>query len=72
MVIDVSPVQPLNALLAISVIPSGMVIDVNPAQQVNASYPISVTLPGMEIDINPLLADERDVVAVDARILIEK
>ena len=25
-----------------------------------------------EIDINPLLADERDVVAVDARILIEK
>ncbi|MBO4315939.1 MAG: acetate--CoA ligase family protein, partial [Prevotella sp.] len=25
-----------------------------------------------EIDINPLLADEHDVVAVDARILIEK
>jgi acetyltransferase len=25
-----------------------------------------------EIDINPLLADEQDVVAVDARILIER
>jgi acetyltransferase len=25
-----------------------------------------------EIDINPLLADENDVIAVDARILIEK
>jgi acetyltransferase len=25
-----------------------------------------------EIDINPLLADDKDVVAVDARILIEK
>ena len=25
-----------------------------------------------EMDINPLLADEHDVVAVDARILIEK
>ena len=25
-----------------------------------------------EMDINPLLADENDVVAVDARILIEK
>jgi acetyltransferase len=25
-----------------------------------------------EMDINPLLADEKDVIAVDARILVEK
>ena len=44
MVIEVSPVQPLNAEDPIVVTLSGMVIEVSPVQTLNAEDPIVVTL----------------------------
>ena len=61
MVIDVKPLQPVNALEPIEVTELGMVIDVKPLQPSNALEPIEVTELGITVflhpDISVLVAD---------------
>ena len=51
MVIEVKPLQPLNATSPISVTVSGMVTEVKPVQPLNAASPITVTLSGIVIEV---------------------
>ena len=54
MVMEVSPVQPENALHPILVTLLPMVTEVSPLQYWNAQLPILVTLSGMVIEISPV------------------
>ena len=55
MVTDVSPEQPLKALIPIDVTLLGIVTDVRPEQLAKAKFPIDVTLLGITVFGPPLI-----------------